>query len=600
MTAQGSGGGRSFVRAIVRADRRKLAWVTAVQVLASLGQGLGLLLLVPLLGVAGVGQLESTGGLTGWWRRNLQDIGIPLTVPSVLTVYVVVVVAAALLSAYASVLLTRYRLEFVDGLRGQAYSAVSHAEWRHLIDLRRSDLITSLTVNVNWVSTGVLALLNIAVAGFLIVVQLAVAIRISPVTTAIAAGTGVFLVVVMWPLVVRSRRLGSQLVERNRQILASVTGFLDGLKLIKAHGLEAGHLDSFDESMARSRHSQIRFAKASAVSTFVQLTVTVVALALLIDISLDHLHVDIAGLLVLALIFSRLVPQVTQLQRNLMQVAQAIPAFEDLEEVIGSCAEAAEPAVVVNPSRLGIGTGVTFLDVGFSYVAGRQVLHEVSFEIPLRQTIALVGPSGAGKTTVADLVVGLLAPSSGTVLIDGRSFNERDTIAWRRAVALVPQEPFLFNESLRANLMWAAPLATAADLEDALSTAAATEFVAGLPDGLDTIVGDRGIRLSGGERQRIALARAVLRQPELLVLDEATSSLDTESELAIRTAMTALHGQLTMLVIAHRLSTVRTADRIIVLDGGRVVETGTWADLAARQRGRFRALIDAGAIDRAS
>ena len=594
-----SAGGRGFVRAIVRADRRKLVWVTVVQVLASLGQGLGLLLLVPLLGVAGVGELESTSGLTDWWRRSLKGIGIPLTVPSVLTVYVVVVVAAALLGAYASVLLTRYRLEFVDGLRGQAYSAVAHAEWRHLIDLRRSDLVTSLTVNVTWVSTGVLALLNIAVAGFLITVQLAVAIRISPVTTAIAAATGVFLVAVMWPLVVRSRRLGSQLVERNRRILASVTGFLDGLKLIKAHGLEAGHLESFDESMARSRRSQIRFAQASAISTCVQLTVTVVALALLIDISLDQLHVDIAGLLVLALVFSRLVPQVTQLQRNLMQVAQAIPAFEDLQAVIQSCGESAEPAAG-NPRRLGIGSGVAFLDVSFSYIAGRQVLQEVSFEIPFRQTIALVGPSGAGKTTIADLVVGLLAPTSGTVLIDGRCFGETDTIAWRRAVALVPQEPFLFNESLRANLMWAAPQATSADLQDALSTAAATEFVAGLPDGLDTIVGDRGIRLSGGERQRIALARAVLRQPELLVLDEATSSLDTESELAIRTAMTALHGQMTMLVIAHRLSTVRTADRIIVLDGGRVVEAGTWTDLADRQRGRFRALIDAGAIDRAS
>ncbi|WP_375501768.1 ABC transporter ATP-binding protein [uncultured Jatrophihabitans sp.] len=571
--------------------------MTTVQIVATAGQGLGLLLLVPLLAVAGVSQAESSDGTTGWWRSALHAVGIPATLPAVLSVYVLTVLASAALSAYASVLLTRYRLEFVDGLRSRLYAAVARAEWRHLIDLRRSDLLSTLTVNVTWVSTGVLAMLNLAVSGVLVVVQLAVAVRISPVTTAVAAVTGAVLVAVMWPLVTRSRRLGSQLVDSNRRVLASVTGFLDGLKLIKAHGLEAGHLTTFDAAMARSRRSQIRFAQASAISTAVQLAATVVALAVLIDVAVAHLHVNIAALLVLAFIFSRLVPQVTQMQRNIMQVAQAVPAFDDLQSVIESCERAAEPALPDSRRRLRIGSGIEICGVSFAYTPGSPVLDDVSLQIPARQIIALVGPSGAGKTTLADLTVGLLEPATGTVLVDGQRLTGAQVAAWRSSVALVPQEPFLFNDSVRANLMWAAPAASEADMRDALTTANAADFVAAQPDGLDTVVGDRGVRLSGGERQRIALARALLRQPDLLVLDEATSSLDTENELAIRRAMAALHGRLTMLVIAHRLSTVRTADRIVVLDNNRVAETGTWTDLAHRRHGRLRDLIAAGALD---
>jgi ATP-binding cassette subfamily C protein len=182
------------------------------------------------------------------------------------------------------------------------------------------------------------------------------------------------------------------------------------------------------------------------------------------------------------------------------------------------------------------------------------------------------------------------------VLVDGRPREASERRAWRTKIALVPQEPFLFHETVRANLLWARPGASEDELWEALVTAAAADFVSQLPHELDTVVGDRGTRLSGGERQRIALARGLLRRPELLILDEATSSLDSENELAIRTALSRLHGRTTMLVIAHRLSTVSNADAVVVLDAGRVVETGSWPDLAARDNGRLRALIDAGSI----
>ncbi len=587
---------RPLLSALAAEDPRRLGWLMVVAVLAAIGQGLGLLLLVPLLVVAGVSGSGSSGGLVGVTRDALAAGGVPLTVRAMLVVYVVVVAVAAGLAAYQSVLLTRYRLRFVDGLRSRLYAAVAGASWRHLLGVRQSDLLSVLTVSVGLVGQGTLAVLNLGVAACVVAVQVAVAVRISPVITGLAAATGAALMALVWPLVRRSRRLGAALIADNRRVLGSVTGFLDGLKLAKAHGLGPRHVAIFDETIRRSRRSQIDFATAGAVATAIQLIVTAVVLAVLVDFAVEAIALPLANVLVLAFIFTRLVAQITAAQQNVQTAAQALPAAQELLATVESCEAAAEDPPGAAAGRREIGSGVRLERVSFAYPGGPEILHDVSIELTSRRTTALVGPSGAGKTTVADLVTGLLTPSAGIVAIDGRPLDGETLGAWRAAVGLAPQEPFLFHDTIRANLLWARGEANEDDLWAALELAMAAGLVAGLPDGLDTVVGDRGGRLSGGERQRIALARALLREPQLLVLDEATSSLDSEHELAIRRALAGLRGRMTMLVIAHRLSTVSHADAIVVLDGGRVVEQGGWEELSRRGDGRLRALIDAGEV----
>jgi ATP-binding cassette, subfamily C, bacterial len=585
--------------ALTAGNPRRLAWVLAVQVIAALIQGVGLLLLVPLLELAGVGRASSAGGLMARAREAFHALGIPLSLSAMLVVYVAVVTMAAALTAYQNVLLVRYRLEFVDGLRQRLYGTIARAEWRHLLGLRQSDLLTALTIDVSWVGQGTLAVLNLGVAVVVITVQVAVALRISPAVTGLAMATGIGLAALMWPLVARSRRLGRELVQFNRGVLASVTGFLDGLKLAKVHGLEPGHLASFDSAIVRARRSQIDFAKAQAAAGAVQFSATAVVLAVLIDVVAGQRAVSLAELLVLAFIFTRLVPQVTQAQSNVQTLAQSLPAFGELTAVIDDCARAAEegepqPA----PGRPGRRRPVLFDrppalcdrlrldDVCFSYRRpdGQpvEVLHGVSLEVPARATTALVGPSGAGKTTIADLAVGLLVPTSGRVLVDGTALAGELIPRWREEVAMVPQDVFLFHQSIRANLLWAQPGASEGELWRALALASAEALVRQLPDGLDTVVGDRGERLSGGERQRIALARALLREPALLVLDEATSSLDAGNETAILDALAMLHGSMTILVIAHQRSSLRDADQVITVADGRVVPTRRHDVLAGR------------------
>src|SRR5215468_5454862 len=220
----------------------------------------------------------------------------------------------------------------------------------------------------------------------------------------------------------------------------------------------------------------------------------------------------------------------------------------------------------------------------------RPALSDVELAIPAGATVAIVGPSGAGKTTLGSLVLRFWDPAAGRILIDGVDLSEFELDHLRRRISLVSQDTYLFNDTLRANVLLARPEADEAAIRRALEQAALADVVESLPEGLDTMVGERGVQLSGGQRQRVAIARAFLKNAPTLILDEATSHLDAVSEEQVRSALDALMRNRTTIVIAHRLSTVRDADRLAVLDHGRLVETGTHGELLARN-GLYARLI---------
>lgn len=321
-------------------------------------------------------------------------------------------------------------------------------------------------------------------------------------------------------------------------------------------------------------------------------------LAVIVYVASAVLNVNAAQLLVLLFIFARLMPRLVAIYRQIQALASVLPVLDAVNDLERECMAAAEP-FSSKGSDISFERSIRFESVSFTYLrrAKTPAVCDVDLEIAAGLTTAIAGPSGAGKSTLADLLIGLLSPTIGRILVDGEVLGTDRLASWRRQISYVPQETFLFHDTIRSNLDWAKPGAREDELIQALRLSAAYDFVSGLPHGLDTAVGERGVLVSGGERQRLSLARAILRRPRMLVLDEATSSLDSENELRIQQAIESLHQQMTIAVITHRLSTIRHADVIYVVDQGRVVESGSWADLMSRPAGRFRDLCRAQGIE---
>jgi ATP-binding cassette subfamily C protein len=298
------------------------------------------------------------------------------------------------------------------------------------------------------------------------------------------------------------------------------------------------------------------------------------------------------SLVVLVLLYARIASRFSAVQQDAQLILVNLSAFETLEGLIAECdRERDEPDIAARPAPL-LSRAVEFSDVSFQYRdTSKSALHALSFCIPAFQVTALIGPSGSGKSTVADILLGLLQPDSGDVTVDGVPLSTCSRRLWRDQTAYVPQDVFLINDTVRANLAFGAPDATEEQMWRALAEARADAFVKRMPEGLDTVLGDRGVLVSGGERQRIALARALIRQPRLLILDEATSAIDWENQALIAQSLQDLRGRITIVTIAHRVSMISFADRVVALESGRIVEQGAYDVLLHDPGSRLSRLV---------
>jgi ATP-binding cassette subfamily C protein len=430
------------------------------------------------------------------------------------------------------------------------------------------------------------------VATFVLVatVYMALALRVSTTASLVAAASGAALMVTMRGFARRARAAGEGLSHANAEMTAAANEHLQSMKAVKSYGAEERNVALYGATAEHTASVHLRAARLYADSRALFTAGSVALLSMVTWVSVSVLDLPGTVTLLLAFIFFRLVPRLQNLQLIHQMLMHDLPAYENVTARIAAL-EAERERLAPAAGVHALAREIRFENVSFTYpVVDRPAVDGLELRIEARRTTAIVGPSGSGKTTVADLVMGLVRPSAGRVVVDGRELDEAWLRGWREGIGYVAQDTVLFHDSVRENLRWARPDATDDELWEALRAAAADGFVAALPEGIATVVGDRGVRLSGGERQRLALARALLRRPSLLILDEATSALDTENERRIRDAIDALHGRVTILLITHRLSSVRDADAIHVMEGGRLIESGDWSSLLAKPGGRFRAL----------
>ncbi|HEU5358300.1 MAG TPA: ABC transporter ATP-binding protein [Gemmatimonadales bacterium] len=475
--------------------------------------------------------------------------------------------------------------------------------FRHMLTLdlgvfqrtRAGQLIQRIITDVDQIKS----VINTSLARFfqnfsVILVTLAALTATSWRLTVLAVGAAPVLVLGLRGVLKRLRRHSRDRAEEWGEITSYIAERLGAIKLIRGYGVAAQEAARFDAQASDYRRKVIRTNRYSSLTSPIsEMFGGLVLIMLLVGgtrpwVTGGGVPLSPATLitfLVLALRMMSPIKQISQFPADLaMALASADRVFQLLDEPGGEAdAPGARPA--------SFSRELAFDHVSFSYDGERQVLRDISFLVPRGQAVALVGPSGAGKTTLVELLPRLHDPTSGEVRLDGVPLPRFTRASLRGLIGMVSQETVLLNDTVRNNIAFGRRDATDLEVEAAARAANAHDFIADLPRGYATVLGERGTRLSGGQRQRIAIARALLRDPPILLLDEATSALDTESERLVQEAIERLMQDRTVLVIAHRLATVRHADRILVIEDGRIVEQGTHDDLY-RQGGMYRRLYD--------
>ena len=585
--------GTAFVATLVRLLRWRLAVSAALALALALAEGTGLLLLAPLLD--GIGLAVNDGPSSGIGALAVKAfalVGLRPSLPGVLAVFVAVSTVHALLHRAHLLYNPTLEQDVTRQLRQRLYDAIVSARWSFLTAQRTTDLVHAVTIDMDRVSSATYQLLTfltgLAVSGAYVVV----AARMSPALTGVVAACGCGLLLLLRGRTAKSTANGERYSGASRRLFGIASESIAGLKVAKGLGAESRDMALFGASSRALSDAYVGLLRSYAQSKLRLDLASALLISGLLLVAVELLHLHGAGLLVLIVVFARIMPRVVALQEAAQVFVVSVPSFATVTRLIAACEAEAEALSADDGRRMHVEHGIRFEDVSYSYGNdGSRALDRVSLAIKAGHVTAIAGPSGAGKSTIADVLLGLLRPASGRLLLDGREFGEDELGAWRRSIGYVPQDSFFLHDTIEANLRWAKPSATDGELWDALERAAAASFVRAKPDGLATVIGDRGVRLSGGERQRLALARALVTEPDLLVLDEATSALDSANEQQILAAVDRLRGRVTVVLISHRLSTLKGADVVHVVKDGCVVESGGWADLAGRRGGAFEALL---------
>ena len=548
--------------------------VVALMVLTSTVEGAGIGFLVPVLeAINNGGDAVPSSPVSRYISTAFGWANIPFELWTIMLAGFVLIATQALLKYFQGSRSVKLSASVSADVRIEVHRSLLHSDLAFLQSKKGGDLaslVVSETGRYRGALTGVLNLMAIVIAS---VTYLVLAVILSWSLLLVALGMFAITSFALKYELGRARIYGDRLSQLNGALLSTTVEQIGGVRILKAFNLETQSSERFT-NVARDM-AQLYFLVAKSSSRMASLfEATIVGgLFVIIYFAVTFSSLSVPMLLTFIFVLYRLYPRVGGVNKAFHSLMFGIPAVQNLTRLMEETGRSTISSGSKHHSRLE--DGIRFEAVSFAYEDGTPVLNQVDFAIPRGKTIAVVGSSGAGKTTLVNLLMRFYDPTEGRILVDGKDLKDLDLTSWRSTLSLVNQDIFLFNDTIRNNIAMGKLGATEEEVVQAAKNAYADEFIKDLPDSYETVIGDRGTRLSGGQRQRIALARAIVRDPQVLILDEATSELDSRSEQLIRRAVDDLAASRTIFIIAHRLSTIRHADNILVLEDGRIAEEGS-------------------------
>lgn len=564
-------------------------------ILYALFEGVGVGMLAPVMQYVESGKAVQ-GGSVFWTvlEWSARGLGVPITLFTLLIMAFLPILIRQVVYFVFSYYGARTQQRAATRLRSEGFSALIHGDLAFVIAKGFGNLVSTLTVQVQRGGQAIYQFVQLISTGVLLLMYVLVLFLLQPALAAITLVATWLISFMVRGSITRSRHLGMEAAERNNTTYTELGEQIAAVRLVKMLGQEDAATEKVTELVRGLEEVQVRIGISRGVIEVTVDPLQMLAIFAVVYLGSAVFHATLASLGLFLFILLRMNQKAKEFSIGRQTLASNM---DSLEMVRATISEANASRTITSGERefTGLREAIELRGVAFAYddgEMGEPVLRDIDVVIPQGWQVAIVGRSGAGKSTLVDLVPRLREPIAGEILFDGVPAREFDLRTLRRSIGFMTQDAVLFNDTVRFNLTYGLEREPTEDeIRQALEKSWSAVFIDALPEGLETQVGDRGVRLSGGQRQRLALARVFLQDPDVLILDEPTSALDSESEEYIQKALATLHGEKTLIVIAHRLSTVQRSDEIIVLEQGSIVERGTHDALLA-QGSAYKRLFD--------
>jgi len=555
---------------------RSLWLIVSVTLGVAVLEGLNMSLLLPLL-EAVTSDDESEHWVSQRFATAYDWIGIPFNLESLLVSLGALVLVISILKYVRLIMVAKAQVDLTRWIRVRDMQRLLSADLNYFHNERLGILSDVLTTQPTRAGNAFMVITDIISSLGVVIAYLAAAFFISPLLTVVAVAVAVLMSLGIQYHVSKAKKLGAVRTLRETGLQADSVETISGIHMIRTFLLERLKLGEFSDSAKSVADSHFQILKNQSQMVVIQEFSLFLLIGVVLIIAVSILGSGLPVIVALLFTLYRLMPRVANINARRQTLAASLSGLETVAEILE---EASKPMVVSGSvSFSNLSKGIEFKNVNFSYDGVTDVLTGTSFCAESRKMTAIIGSSGAGKTTIIDMILRHYDPTSGQIQIDGTDLKDLDLHSWRQSIGVVSQDTFLFNTTVATNIGLGDPDTSMGQIVEAAKRAQAHDFIENLPAGYETVIGDRGWNLSGGQRQRLSLARAILGGPQLLILDEATSSLDSESERLIQEYIQQAQSTFTMLVVAHRMSTIQNADKIVVLEDGKIVDEGTWETL---------------------